>query len=111
MASSAQLTERQRAILRSVVEAYVSTGQPGGSETLVQLSSMSVSSSTVRGELAELESRGLLTHPHTSAGRVPTEIGYRYYADELLERTDAGPRDFPLDLSGARSEIEAALQA
>ena len=111
MASSAQLTERQRAILRSVVEAYVSTGQPVGSKTLVQLSSISVSSSTVRSELAELESRGLLTHPHTSAGRVPTEIGYRYYADELLERTDAGPRDFPLDLSGARSEIEAALQA
>jgi heat-inducible transcriptional repressor len=111
MASSIPLTQRQRAILRSVVESYVSTGQPVGSKALVQRSSMSVSSSTVRSELAELEARGLLTHPHTSAGRVPTETGYRYYADELLEQADAGPRDFPLDLGGARSEIEAALQA
>jgi heat-inducible transcriptional repressor len=111
MLPTAELTQRQRAILRSLVEAYVSSGQPVGSKTLVRLSSMSVSPSTVRSDLAELEARGLLTHPHTSAGRVPTETGYRYYAGELLERAEAGPRDFPLDLSGARSEIEAALQA
>src|SRR5919204_1686871 len=105
------LTSRQREILQRVVEEYVATGQPVGSKTLVERSAMSVSSSTVRSELAELEARGLLTHPHTSAGRVPTETGYRYYADELLEQADASPRDFPLDLTSARSEIEAALQA
>jgi heat-inducible transcriptional repressor len=70
-----------------------------------------VSSSTVRSELSSLEDLGLLTHPHTSAGRVPTESGYRVYADELLEQADPQPREFPLDLSGAQSEIEAALQA
>ena len=58
----------------------------------------SASPSTVRAELAELESLGLLTHPHTSAGRVPTESGYRYYADELLRRLDPQPAEFPLDL-------------
>src|SRR5918911_3998920 len=112
MAPVVELTPRQREILRRVVEEYVSTGQPVGSKTLVERSAMSVSSSTVRSELAALEERGLLTHPHTSAGRVPTETGYRYYADELLEHVEpAEPREFPLDLSDAQSEIEAALQA
>ena len=72
---------------------------------------MSVSPSTVRSELAALEERGLLTHPHTSAGRIPTETGYRVFADDLLEHVDPQPREFPLDLTAAQSEIEAALQA
>src|SRR5690348_2293090 len=109
--SGVVLTGRQREILRRVVEEYVSTGEPVGSKTLVERSAMSVSSSTVRSELAVLEERGLLTHPHTSAGRVPTEVGYRYYVDELLEHVDSQPRDFPLDLSSARNEIDGALQA
>jgi len=108
---SADLTERQRAILRSVVECHVETGQPVGSHALVHRTGLAVSSSTVRSELAELEDRGLLTHPHTSAGRVPTEQGYRYYADRLLERLDPQPGGFPLDLSSVRSEVDAALQA
>jgi heat-inducible transcriptional repressor len=111
MATPAELTPRQREILRSVVEAHVVSGQPVGSKTLVERSSMSVSSSTVRNELAELESRGLLTHPHTSAGRIPTETGYRYYAEGLLEEVEPERGDFPLDLSETRSEIEAAMQA
>jgi heat-inducible transcriptional repressor len=106
-----QLTERQRAILRRVVEEYVATGQPVGSKMLVRRAGMSVSSSTVRNELAELESQGLLTHPHTSAGRVPTERGYQLYADELLETLEPRPGAFPLDLGTARSEVEAALEA
>src|ERR671935_1078858 len=105
------LTDRQQAILRGVVESYVETGQPVGSHTLVERAGLDVSSSTVRSELAELEARGLLTHPHTSAGRVPTEQGYRYYADRLLERLDPRPGGFPLDLSSVRSEVDAALQA
>jgi len=110
-ASEIELTDRQRDILRGVVEAYVATGQPVGSRTLIERSRLPVSPSTVRAELAELESRGLLMHPHTSAGRIPTERGYRYYADRLLERLDPQPESFPLDLSSARSEVDAALQA
>src|SRR6188472_3024413 len=72
---------------------------------------MRVSPATVRNELAELERLGLLTHPHTSAGRVPTDRGYRYYVDRLLERRLPRPATFPLDLGEARSEVEAALQA
>jgi heat shock gene repressor HrcA len=107
----AELTQRQRDILRRVVEEYVSTGQPVGSKSLAQRSGLGVSSSTVRYELAELESQGLLTHPHTSAGRVPTEFGYRYYVDRLLEHLEPRPPSFPLDLTTARRELDDALQA
>jgi heat-inducible transcriptional repressor len=109
-ASNIELTERQRQILRRVVEEYVEQGQPVGSKNLVARAGMTVSPSTVRGDLAELERLGLLTHPHTSAGRVPTETGYRLYADSLLERLEPRPSPFPLDLAAARSELEAALQ-
>jgi len=106
-----ELTERQRALLRGVVEEHIATGQPVGSRTLLERTRLRVSSSTVRGELAELERLGLLTHPHTSAGRVPTEAAYRYYATGLLERLEPNPGPFPLDLGAARAEVESALQA
>jgi heat-inducible transcriptional repressor len=107
VSSAPDLTQRQRDILVQVVEEYVATGQPVGSKHLVERTGMRVSSATVRTELAELERLGLLTHPHTSAGRVPTDRGYRYNVDRLLER----PAPFPLDLTAARSEVESALQA
>jgi len=111
MQETTQLSERQRAVLRRVVEEFVGTGQPVGSKTLVERSDLRVSPSTVRAELAELENLGLLSHPHTSAGRVPTERGYRYYADELLGRLEPQPPAFPLDLATTSNEVESALQA
>ncbi len=107
----AEISERKRDLLRRVVEVYVATGEPVGSRTLVERSGLPLSASTVRHELAELESLGLLTHPHTSAGRIPTEEGYRFYAGEVLARQESRPARFPLDLSSMRSEIEAALQS
>ena len=106
-----QLTERQVALLRKVVEDYVLSGRPVGSKVLVERSGLRISSSTVRSELAELEEVGLLTHPHTSAGRVPTDRGYRFYVDQLLTRLEPRPSPFPLDLTDVRSEVEEALQA
>jgi len=110
MSVKLQLTPRQQEILRRVVEAYVANSQPVGSKTLVA-NGLNASPSTVRSELAELESLGLLMHPHTSAGRVPTESGYRYYADELLRQPEGHPDAFPLDLHTQRTEVESALQA
>ena len=107
----ANLSDRQRELLALVIEEYVATGQPVGSRYLVERGSLSVSASTVRNELAELEGRGLLTHPHTSAGRVPTEQGYRLYAGGILARQDQRPGVFPLDLSELRREIDSALEA
>lgn len=106
-----EISDRKRDILRRVVEEYVATGEPVGSRTIVERSGLPVSSSTVRHELAELESLGLLTHPHTSAGRIPTEAGYRFYAEEVLQRQEPRPARFPLDLTSMRSEVEAALQS
>jgi heat-inducible transcriptional repressor len=106
-----RLSPRQESILRGVVEEYVASGQPVGSKTLLERTGLHASPSTVRAELAELEALGLLTHPHTSAGRVPTEAGYRYYAAELLGRLEPQPGEFPLDLHTTRTEVEAALQA
>jgi heat-inducible transcriptional repressor len=77
-----EISERQREILLKTLELYISTGAPVGSHALTE--EMDASSSTIRAELAHLESRGLLTHPHTSAGRVPTDAGYRYYVDALM---------------------------
>ena len=106
----AGLTPRQRDILARVVEEYIATGQPVGSRNLVERAGLQVSPSTVRNELAELEARGLLMHPHTSAGRVPTELAYRLHAQELLGRQEQRPGAFPLDLSELRREIDAALE-
>jgi heat-inducible transcriptional repressor len=105
------LTPRQRAILRYVVEEFVASGQPVGSKHLVEDTGLHASPSTVRAELAELEQRGLLTHPHTSAGRLPTSSGYRYYVDALLEELEPQPGRLPLDLTLAQNEIEGALEA
>ena len=102
------LTQRQRELLRRLVEEYVESGEPVGSKTLVERSSLGVSASTVRAELAELEARGLLTHPHTAAGRVPTEAGYRFYADELLAEVEHRPEGIGLELDVG--EIDAALR-
>ena len=106
-----QLSARKREILRRVVEEYVATGQPVGSRMLVERSGLEVSPSTVRGELAELEGLGLLTHPHTSAGRIPTENGYRLYAEELVETLEGRPEGLGVDLRDMRDEIEDALRA
>jgi heat-inducible transcriptional repressor len=104
------LSPRQELLLRLVVEAHISSGQPVGSKTLVQAGLVEASSSTVRAELAELEDRGMLDHPHTSAGRIPTEAGYRRYATELV-RVGVPAEPFPVDLSSARHELDTALRA
>jgi len=74
-----ELTPRQKAILVRAVEKHVETGAPVGSKTLVEHAGLDVSSSTVRYELSQLEEFGFLSHPHTSAGRVPTDQGYRFF--------------------------------
>ena len=76
---------RSQAILRAVIEEYVSTAQPVASQALVDRYGLGVSSATVRNILAELETAGLLTHPHTSAGRVPTDAGYRFFVESIAD--------------------------
>ncbi len=83
--SSGPLDLRSQAILRAVIEEYVTTATPVGSQALVDRYRLGVSSATVRSILAELEDAGLLTHPHTSAGRIPTDEGYRFYVESIAD--------------------------
>src|SRR4051812_13577005 len=80
-----EMSTRQSFVLRKVVEGHRDTGQPVGSRWLAEQVDVPWGPSTIRAELARLEELGLLQHPHTSAGRVPTDHGYRRYVDELLE--------------------------
>jgi heat-inducible transcriptional repressor len=83
MGEPSDLGGRKIAVLRAVVEEYVRTGEPVGSETIAESAGLGVSSATIRNEMAALEELGYLTHPHTSAGRIPTDLGYRGYVDTL----------------------------
>ena len=82
---SGPLDTRSAAILRAVIEEYIGTATPVGSQALVDRYRLGVSSATVRNILAELEGAGLLMHPHTSAGRVPTDVGYRWYVESIVD--------------------------
>ncbi len=76
---------RQEQLLKAIIEAYIKTAEPIGSTFLAEQGVFELSGATLRNEMRELEDAGYLTHPHTSAGRVPTERGYTYYVDQLLE--------------------------
>lgn len=89
--SNGPLDLRSQAILRAVIEEYVTTAAPVGSHALVERYRLDVSSATVRAILAELEAGGLLMHPHTSAGRIPTEQGYRYYVESIVDSVPLPP--------------------
>ena len=89
--TSGPLDLRSQAILRAVIEEYVTTAQPVGSAALVERYRLGVSSATVRAVRADLEAAGMLSHPHTSAGRVPTEHGYRYYVESIVDTVPLPP--------------------
>jgi len=100
------LTERQQMILNAVTERYIGTGAPVSSKELVGVAGLVVSSSTVRNEFALLEEKGYLTHPHTSAGRMPTDLGYREFVDYLM----SGPQSRSLGRPGVAFGPPAPLQ-
>jgi heat-inducible transcriptional repressor len=105
------LTERQELILQLVVDSYLASARPVPSKEVAEMPGVEWGSSTVRSELALLEAEGYLTHPHTSAGRVPTDSGYRRYVDLLLESGQApGDARVELELSQLRREVDEAMR-
>ncbi len=88
-----RLAARQQAILRAVIREFIATAEPVASALLVRRYRLAVSPATVRHELAALEELGLLRHPHTSAGRVPTDLGYRYFIESLMREPALGPQE------------------
>lgn len=105
------LSPRQETILQKVVDAYLVSGAPVGSKALAADPGLDCGPSTIRNELALLEEHGLLAHPHTSAGRVPTEAGHRYVVDRLLggQVPLPTPRE-PLELQLVRREVDEAMR-
>jgi heat-inducible transcriptional repressor len=106
-----ELTIRQAVVLRKVVEGHVATGEPIGSRWLAGQDGVDWGPSTIRAELAQLEDLGLLQHPHTSAGRVPTDRGYRFFVDGLLESGQLPEPATGLNLSDMRREVDEAMRA
>jgi heat-inducible transcriptional repressor len=106
------LSERQELILRLVVDAYLDSARPVPSKEVAERPEVEWGPSTVRAELAALEAAGYLTHPHTSAGRVPTDTGYRHYVDLMLESgtMPAEPPRAELELSRLRREVDEAMR-
>jgi heat-inducible transcriptional repressor len=102
------LTRRQELLLSKVVEGFQATGQPVGSKALAADPDVTAGPSTIRNELAVLEELGLLAHPHTSAGRVPTDAGHRYYVDRLLPVPASGSGELRLEL--VRREVDEAMR-
>ncbi len=93
MVDEATLDERKAAILRAIVSHYVNSGEPVGSKTLVDRYGLGVSPATVRNEMGALEDAGFIFQPHTSAGRIPTDIGYRYFVDAWAHEANLPPGD------------------
>jgi heat-inducible transcriptional repressor len=106
-----QITARQSFILRKVVEGHLELDQPVGSKWLAALVDVPWGPSTIRSELARLEEGGLLQHPHTSAGRVPTDLGYRHYVDEVLAEGNLPVPRPEIELPAVRREVEEAMRA
>jgi heat-inducible transcriptional repressor len=107
------LTPRQELLLAKVIDGVAATGQPVGSKALAADPEITYGPSTVRNELAVLEEQGLLAHPHTSAGRVPTDAGYRYYVDRLLATRRGGLPAAPgrrMELTLGRREVDEAMR-
>ena len=110
--SLAQLNERSREIFRQIVESYLATGEPVGSRNLSRLLTTPLSPASVRNVMADLEQLGLIYAPHTSAGRLPTEIGLRFFVDALMQigdLTEGERRQIESQVAGAGKSVESVL--
>lgn len=111
--SPQELTERERKVLEAVIQSYVETAEPAGSRTISRRCGLGVSAATVRNTMGDLEEKGLLYHPHTSAGRVPTDVAYRVYVDSLMRVVPLEPAERERllgELAVGGSTIEAILR-
>ncbi len=108
-----ELSERKKLILKAIIDAHIENGEPVGSKYLTQHQQISCSSATIRNEMAELESMGYLEQPHTSAGRIPSEIGYRFYVDSLIDRynlTQSEIAELHASLQQKQAELDQIMQ-
>src|SRR5215210_6772037 len=96
-----ELSDRERRVLEAVIQSYVATAEPAGSRMISRRFGLGVSPATVRNTMSDLEEKGFLFHPHTSAGRIPTDMAYRVYVDSLIRLAPVA--------TGERKQLEAEI--
>jgi len=107
-----ELTQRELRVLEAVIQMYIETAEPAGSQAVARRSGLGVSAATVRNTMGELERKGFLFHPHTSAGRIPTDLAYRAYVDRLMRLAPPSQADrqaLASELPGENTELEGIL--
>lgn len=107
------LSERELRVLEAVVQTYIETAEPAGSQTIARRFGLGVSSATIRNTMSELEDKGFLFHPHTSAGRIPTDRAYRLYVDSIIRLAPPSTEDrshLHAELAASRSAVEEILR-
>ncbi len=112
MPSQKQLSDRELRVLEAVVQTYIETAEPAGSQTIARRYGLGVSSATIRNTMSELEDKGYLFHPHTSAGRIPTDRAYRVYVNEIMRLTpptSQAQHTLRAELMGSRNAVEEML--
>ena len=108
-----QLSERELRVLEAVVQTYIETAEPAGSQTIARRFGLGVSAATIRNTMSELEDKGYLFHPHTSAGRIPTDRAYRVYVNQIMRLappSDEARHTLHVGLVGSRSAVEEVLR-
>jgi heat-inducible transcriptional repressor len=113
MPAPEQLTERELRVLEAVVQTYIETAEPAGSQTIARRFGLGVSPATIRSTMSDLEDKGFLFHPHTSAGRIPTDRAYRIYVNEIMRLsppTDEARQTLRSELSGSRNAVEEIVR-
>lgn len=107
------LSQRERLVLEAVIETYIATAEPAGSQTVARRSTLGISPASIRSTMSDLEAKGFLFHPHTSAGRIPTDRAYRVYVDALMRRSPPDPQSREMleaELTGVTVESEELLR-
>ncbi|MCC8139100.1 MAG: heat-inducible transcriptional repressor HrcA [Lachnospiraceae bacterium] len=105
-----ELDERKKKILHAIIRTYMETGEPVGSRTIAKYSDLKLSSATIRNEMSDLEEMGYIVQPHTSAGRIPTDKGYRLYVDHLMEEKDKEVTDLKELMFERTDRLEQVLK-
>ena len=105
-----ELDERKRKILKAIIQTYLETGEPVGSRTISKYTDLNLSSATIRNEMSDLEEMGYILQPHTSAGRIPSDKGYRLYVDELMREKEQEVADIKNMVIEKTDRMEKVLQ-
>lgn len=105
-----ELDERKRKILNAIIKTYLETGEPVGSRTISKYTDLNLSSATIRNEMSDLEDMGYIIQPHTSAGRIPSDKGYRLYVDEMLKDKNNEVREMKEKLIEKADKLEVILE-